>query len=80
MQLRRLTDSHRGTGNPYRGFEIMKMRIRCSGSTQQAPSHWCIVNRVAEASALLVFTSGVTAGFDGTMASEDFREIALKNP
>jgi hypothetical protein len=35
MQLRRLTDSHCGTGNPYRGFEIMKMRIRRSGSTQQ---------------------------------------------
>ena len=79
MQPWRLTDSHRGIGNPYRGFEIMKKRLRCSGSTQWAPSHWRIVNPGAEASDALMFTSGVIAGGDKTMASEDFRKIALKN-
>jgi hypothetical protein len=29
---------------------------------------------------VLMFTSGVIAGGDKTMASEDFRKIALKNP
>jgi hypothetical protein len=79
MQPRRLTDSHCGIGNPYRGFEIMKMRLRCSGSTQWAPSHWRIVNPEAEPSDALMFASGVIAGADTAMASEVFREIALKN-
>jgi hypothetical protein len=28
VQLRRLTDSHRRHGNPYRGFELMKTALR----------------------------------------------------
>ena len=80
MQLCRLTDSHCGTGNPHRGFEIMKMRGRCSGRTQHESAPWRLVNPEAEASVVRPVLSGVVAGGDAAMAREDFRKTALKNP
>ena len=79
MQPQRLTDSHCGNSDPHRGFEIMKMRIRRSGSTQHASARWRVVNPEAGASAVLMFSFAFIAGGDGAMASEDFRKIALKN-
>jgi hypothetical protein len=80
MQPQRLTDSHCGNSDPHRGFEIMKMRIRCSRWTQHASVHWCVVNPEADASAVPIFGSCVIAAGDGTMAGDDFSQNRTQKP
>ena len=80
MQPQRLTDSHCGNSDPHRGFEIMKMRIRRSGSTQHASARWRVVNPEAGASAVPMFGSCAIAAGDGTIASDDFSQNRTQKP
>ena len=80
MQPQRLTDSHCANGDPHRGFEIMKTVFVVPDRRNTRPSRWRIVNPEAGAVAVLMFSSGVIAGSDRAVASEDFSQNHTQKP